>query len=317
MHFGIALDLGAGPSVGERLRQLNPVLAAAEAGGFGSVWIGESYATGPSDPRRFHLPNALMAAVAIGAQTSLPVGTGVNLLRAWHPLRFAYDAALADQLLAGRLTVGLGLGPAPLEDRFGPRASGADAVDGFINDVRAAWKPGRAGAWPRPVGENGPRMLIGGGVPRAARRAARLGDGFYSSSGYSLQRLRPLVETYLDELAASPGQARVPIVAVNRITVVAEHAEEARKLGREHAAVLVRTYQELGTWTAATNGDLTKDRTGEIALIGTPPDVVAQVERYREVGVTDVYFRVAMGALPVPAAVRTIELLSQVLPMNG
>lgn len=341
-RFGLAVDMGHfDTSVAQGLDDLMPVIAAAEAAGIESVWLGESYPTSAEDPGGFHLSSPLLVAAALAERTSLRFGTGVSLLQAWHPLRFAYDVAVADQLTRGRLAVGLGLGPSDLRARFdGPRGPRGAVFEEQVAFLRAMWRgeehfDGRffstsAGIWPRPLQVPSPALLIGGGVQASARRAARLGDGYYASSGYDLALVSGQARTYHTEVtrrhAASeaddghadtgPAAARGDSgsVIVNRITVIEEDAAALDPLVDRHVAPLISAYASFGTVRLG-DAPAGADRTGDLALLGTPDQLVEQLLRYLLAGVTGVQFRVSPGGLPIRHAVRTVELLGrEVLP---
>lgn len=323
-RFGLALDFGVtGNSVAQRIDEYLPVIdAAEEAAAFSSIWLGESYPTSARDPGGFHLPAPLLVASALAGRTRLGLGTGVSLSPAWHPLRLAYDAAVADQVTGGRLRLGVGLGPPGLGERFGNRAGPRGAVvEDQISFMRAMWRGDQrydgayytstAGIWPLPLQPGGPPVLVGGGVEASARRAARYGDGYYASSGYRFEQVAQLATIYRQALGA---ESRAGAVLVNRITLVHTDGRLAESLVDRHVAPLLDAYTRLGTLRGG--GTAAKaDRSGGIALVGTPDEVVPQLLSYLDCGVTDVQFRVRPHGLPVGDAVRTVRLLAtEVIP---
>src|SRR6476659_1217323 len=106
VRLRLALDLGSSQAIGEQLAHADEVIGGAEDAGFESVWLGESYHLGPAP---FHLPSPLITLTHLATRTTLGLGTGVLLLRAYDPRKLAYEAALVDQLTDGRLTLGIGL----------------------------------------------------------------------------------------------------------------------------------------------------------------------------------------------------------------
>ncbi len=118
---------------------------------------------------------------------------GVALAPFQHPLRFAEDCAVVDQISDGRLIAGLALGwreeefrafSIPMRERVGRTAE-------LVEVCRRAWAPGRfshrgrhfafdqVAVTPKPA--HPIRVLLGGTVPESVARAGRLGDGFLSS----------------------------------------------------------------------------------------------------------------------------------------
>jgi alkanesulfonate monooxygenase SsuD/methylene tetrahydromethanopterin reductase-like flavin-dependent oxidoreductase (luciferase family) len=80
--------------------------AAAERAGFDDVWLAEhhfmSYGICPSA--------VTLAAYVLGSTRRVGVGTAVSTLSTWHPVALAEQAALLDQVSAGRFRLGVGRG---------------------------------------------------------------------------------------------------------------------------------------------------------------------------------------------------------------
>jgi probable F420-dependent oxidoreductase len=133
-----------------------------------------------------------MAAVS----TNLRLATGVLILPQRNPLVLAKEIATLDQLSKGRVTLGVGVGW--LAEEFAalgiPFAERAARTDEAIAALRAAWTQSPAthhGTFhdftdvhvlPQPVQSGGVPIVIGGHTPAAARRAGRLGDGFFPAN---------------------------------------------------------------------------------------------------------------------------------------
>jgi alkanesulfonate monooxygenase SsuD/methylene tetrahydromethanopterin reductase-like flavin-dependent oxidoreductase (luciferase family) len=121
---------------------------------------------------------ALSAAAAVTERIRLVTDILIAPLRANTAL-FAKQTATLDQLSGGRLE--LGLSPGGREDdyelsglEFGARGR---AFDRQLEDLRRLWG-GEGGVGPAPSRGGRPRLLIGGGIDRAFRRAARYADGW-------------------------------------------------------------------------------------------------------------------------------------------
>ena len=112
LTLGIALDFGSKlRPLRAQLERQSALLDAAEAAGFEMVAAGES-----SSPGAFHLPNALLVLGTLAQRTRLRLCTGVAQLPAWPAWKLALEAAQLDQLCGGRLTLGVGLGSAALQN---------------------------------------------------------------------------------------------------------------------------------------------------------------------------------------------------------
>jgi alkanesulfonate monooxygenase SsuD/methylene tetrahydromethanopterin reductase-like flavin-dependent oxidoreductase (luciferase family) len=126
---------------------------------------------------------ALAAAAAVTERIRLTTSILLAPLRANHSL-FAKQAASLDRLSGGRLVLGLGVGAR--EDDFtvgglDPHSRGRD-MDALLDTATAIWR-GERGVGPQPATPGGPRLLIGGQVPAAFRRAAKYGEGWIMGGG--------------------------------------------------------------------------------------------------------------------------------------
>jgi alkanesulfonate monooxygenase SsuD/methylene tetrahydromethanopterin reductase-like flavin-dependent oxidoreductase (luciferase family) len=95
-----------GQTHGEVLAATVETAIAAEQAGFDDVWFAEhhfmSYGVCPSA--------VTLAAYALGRTEHITVGTAVSVLPAQHPVALAEQAALLDQVSAGRFRLGVGRG---------------------------------------------------------------------------------------------------------------------------------------------------------------------------------------------------------------
>ena len=130
----------------------------------------------------------------IAALTSkVRLGTGVMILPQRHPFYVAKEVATLDIVSRGRALLGIGSGWCAEEfDALGLdfRQRGK-RTDEALQSLRALWRDDpstfkgahfsfeRIRSFPKPVQKGGVPILIGGHSRAAARRAARLGDGFY------------------------------------------------------------------------------------------------------------------------------------------
>jgi probable F420-dependent oxidoreductase len=185
-----------------------PFLRMIEEAGVESVWtvehpiIAENYeklydysedGTAPFQPDTEMSDPLEWLAFAAGVTERLKLGTGVLLLPLHAPIILAKRVATLDALSDGRVLLGVGMGwqreeyqsiGVPYEER-GKR------LDDGIAAVRALWTQSpatyhgqfynftRVHSDPKPMQTGGVPILIGGSSEIAARRAGRIGDGFY------------------------------------------------------------------------------------------------------------------------------------------
>lgn len=238
MKFGATFGYGIDDGVGFPDYLLGGARAAEESG-FESVWIGEHVLFPKHDarypytpdgeipqPPETAFPDPLTAlAFVAGATTTLRLGTGVLVLPQRNAFLLAKEAATLDRLSRGRLELGVGIGWMREEsEALGiPFEHRAARTDEHIDVMRRVWREPRpdingrftraeqVAIYPKPAQPDGPPIHIGGNSPHAARRAGRIGDGFYPvvASG---DDLRPLVTTMRDAAEAAgrdPDQIEV------------------------------------------------------------------------------------------------------------
>jgi probable F420-dependent oxidoreductase len=144
-------------------------------------------------PEACELPDPLDLLAWLAARTErLRLGTGILVLPEHHPLQLAKRCATIDRLSGGRLFLGVGVGWMREEVAalgIDPDERGTRTDEG-IAALRVIWgedEPSFAGrhyafgpvrSHPKPVQATIP-ILVGGHSPAAARRAGRLGDGFF------------------------------------------------------------------------------------------------------------------------------------------
>ena len=194
---------------------------AAEQAGIESLWTVEhviwpsSYdseypysATGkmPGD-KTSPIPDPLVwLSFAAAHTTTLRLGTGIVILPERNPLVFAKEVATLDRLSKGRLQLGIGVGW--LEEEFDALgiswARRGARTDEYVHAMRALWASDDASydgefvafenvsSNPKPDTGSVP-IVIGGHSVAAAKRAGRLGDGFFPGKG-SIAELTEMID---------------------------------------------------------------------------------------------------------------------------
>ena len=194
---------------------------AAENAGFESLWTVEhviwpeaydsQYPYHPSGKMpgqpSIPIPDPLIWLTWVGAVTTrIRLGTGILLLPERNPLVVGKELATLDHLSGGRMELGIGVGW--LKEEFEalgiPWERRGARTDEYVAALRALWAGDGAtfdGEFtsfrevtsnPKPVSGEIP-ITVGGHSRAAARRAARLGTGFYPGAG-SVDDLRGAAE---------------------------------------------------------------------------------------------------------------------------
>jgi probable F420-dependent oxidoreductase len=184
---------------------------AVEENGIESVWAEEH----PAVPRKLTLPDDFDADMQgeqsgdtplheipfpdpivwlsqLAALTdAVKLGTGVLVLPLHNPVLLARTAATLDDLSGRRLILGVGLGWLKEEyEACGvPFSARAERLEEYIHALRAAWSPEGSysgetvrfeeiAGGPKPDEGHIP-IHVGASMPKGARRAGRLADGFF------------------------------------------------------------------------------------------------------------------------------------------
>lgn len=232
MDFGIVFA-NTGPFT--RTDAAVEMAQAAEAAGFESLWTVEHVVVpkGYESPYPYSpdgkmpggedapIPDPLIWLTWLAASTtSIKLATGIMILPQRNPLVLAKETATLDKMSKGRLTLGVGVGWMEEEfDALGvPFADRGTRTDEYIGAMRALWSEESAsyhGTYvnfdecvlrPQPKEKSIP-LHIGGHTDIAARRAGRLGDGFFPAKGSheELARLFEVVRTTAAEHGRDPS----------------------------------------------------------------------------------------------------------------
>jgi G6PDH family F420-dependent oxidoreductase len=167
----------------------------AEAAGFHALWISDHYH--PWNDQQGHSAFVWSVIGALSEATSLPVTTGVTCptLRI-HPAVVAHAAATSAVMHQGRFSLGVGSGEALNEHILGTHWPEADVrlemLEEAVDVMRTLWSGGQHSHRGRhytvenariyDLPDAPPPVLVSGFGPKAVRLAARIGDGFVTTS---------------------------------------------------------------------------------------------------------------------------------------
>jgi len=213
------------------------VATAAEASGFESLWTVEHVVVpsgyrsqypysksgrmpGPEDSP---IPDPLVWLSYVAALTStIKLATGILIVPQRNPLVTAKEVATLDVLSGGRTILGVGAGW--LEEEFDalgvPFERRGKRLDEHIEAMRAAWTQDKASyagemvsftdviVRPQPPQGSVP-IVVGGHSEVAARRAGRLGDGFFPGTSRDLGAILDVMRAAAVEAGRDPDAVEV------------------------------------------------------------------------------------------------------------
>jgi probable F420-dependent oxidoreductase len=169
------------------------------------------------------MPDPLSWLTWVGAHTTtLGLATGILILPLRSPVVLAKQCATVDHLTGGRFTLGVGVGW--LEEEFDAVGVTWDDrgahTDDSVHALRALWEQHESSyegshssfsnvyCYPKPVSGTIP-VVVGGHSRPAARRAGRIGDGFFPADSRSLPALLPVMRSAAEEAGRDPDAIEI------------------------------------------------------------------------------------------------------------
>lgn len=253
----------------------------AEEAGFDSLWTVEHVVVPAGYESRYPyspdgrmpgteeapIPDPLVWLAYVAARTSrIKLATGILILPQRNPVVLAKETATLDRLSGGRLLLGVGVGWLREEfDALGvPWEARAARTEEYVAVLRALWRepePSYAGRfvsferaklYPKPARPEGIPVVVGGHSEAAARRAGRIGDGFFPANA-STDEVAGLVAVMrraatdagrdpdaIEVTAGGPpdaeGAKRLAEIGVHRMVVPGFRPERLRRFADEVVA---------------------------------------------------------------------------------
>ncbi|MCH5642056.1 LLM class F420-dependent oxidoreductase [Gordonia sp. ABSL49_1] len=279
------------PQQGATYDDLLRVARATEELGFDAFFRSDHYLAMGSDG----LPgptDAWLTLAGLARETSrIRLGTLVSSATFRHPGQLAIEVAQVDQMSEGRVELGLGAGwferehaaygiPFPsMGDRFDRLEESFEIVTGLWETPEgrtfdyegAHYRLTNSPALPKPVQRPRPPIIVGGsGKRRTPALAARFADEFN------------VVFAPVDEANAQIGRVRA---------ACAKSGRRPETIRFSAALVLCCGADDAEFGRRADAIGRAPDELRENGAAGTPDEVVATIERYRELGVDRVYLQ--------------------------
>jgi alkanesulfonate monooxygenase SsuD/methylene tetrahydromethanopterin reductase-like flavin-dependent oxidoreductase (luciferase family) len=269
------------------------------------------------------MPSPLTLASAVAARTNhLLVNIAAIVLPLHDPVRLAEQIATADLISHGRVSAVLGIGYVDQEFTMAgvERARRTQLLEEYIDVMKKAWT-GEPFEWqgrtitvrPKPFSQPHPPILIGGGAPASARRAARMRLPFLPTLG------DPELKRIYDEESAAIGYQGMCVLPVGPGFVhVAEDPEKAWSEIKKYAMYDAQSYagvQSTGNrsmmYSQASDPD--ELRREGIYRVVTPDECVALTEEIGPMGT--IIMRPLMSGMPTELGWSSLELFkNEVLP---
>jgi len=323
MFFGIRFDFRNPPlaatSMADRYAAALDMVEWADDLGCVNVTVSEHH--GSADG---YLPSPIPMLAAMAARTRNTRFMIGALIAPFHdPLRLAEDLIFLDNLSRGRVDVVLAGGyvreefamfDVPMNERGARVAEAVNTLKAAFtgDEFRFRGRPVRL--TPPPTRPGGPSVLLGGSSEAAARRAARIADGFIPS-------LPEFWEFYRDERVRLGHPDPGPTQQRDNTTVFL--AEDPERAWHEMAPFFMHEMNAYGAWQAQdgvatqyrtiTDTDALRD-TGQYRVI-TPEQMVHEL---KALPVPFHMFHPMCGGMPVELAWSSMRLFSdRVLPALG
>lgn len=300
IHGGSHITMGAGSA------QIAAHAAAAEADGFPTYWVNQVL-----------VPDALTLLAAVGQATStIELGTAVIPTWTRHPLMLAAQALTTQEIIGGRLLLGIGLAHRPtIEARYAiaferPAANMAEYLDVLLPAVRDRSVDVRGDVWSATAEAMGgppevasPQVMLAAMGPRMLAMAGARADGnilWLSGPRTVADRIRPAM------VAAAEAAGRpLPRIVASVPVCVTDRPDEVRGL----IGSVLESYNSLPSYRAVMDFE-GADGVEDVAIVGDEAQVRDGLARFDEAGATD--FAAVEFTLAEDEAARTRALLREV-----
>lgn len=334
MEIGICsfADVGVHPISGEkvdpqqRLSNLLEEIELADQLGLDVFAVGEHH----RPDYAVSSPAVVLAAAAMRTK-NIRLSSGVTVLSSDDPVRVYQQFATVDLLSGGRAEIMAGRGSFiesfPL---FGNNLDDYDALFAEklhmlirINEnEKLSWEGKftqtvkNRGVYPRAVHGKLPIWVAVGGTPESVVRAAEYGLPMtIAIIGGMPARFAPFAKLYKDVFKEAGHEPAGLQLGINSHTYIAEDSKKARdEFYPSYAEVMTRIGRERG-WQGLSRAqfDASTQKEGAL-LVGSPQEVIDKILYEHELfGHTRFLAQMSVGALPHKLAMKTIELLGDVV----
>jgi alkanesulfonate monooxygenase SsuD/methylene tetrahydromethanopterin reductase-like flavin-dependent oxidoreductase (luciferase family) len=331
MKLGIYLNAQhpAGDDPARRFAETREQVRLIRSLGFDSIWGGEHHVT----PGFHYFPLLPLLQRLAAEAEGLWLGTNLVLLPLHNPVELAEVGAFLDVITGGRFLLGVGLGyraeefavfGVPMAERVSRLVEGVEIIRRLWTEDRVThrgrhWQFADVGIRPRPLQQPRPPILVGGQVPAAIARAARIADGWLAVP-------IPTVDEFAVQaagFAAARAAAGLPPSGhVCRLLEVVCAPDEETAI-RRAAPFLLEKYAAYRSWglrgialdPAAPPAAQLRRLAADRFAVGSPTQVADALLRQHRAGVTHASMRVSWPGMGQADILAGLELLGrEVLP---
>ena len=285
----------------------------AEQIGMSSLWIPEHHFV-----NLFLHPSPLLTAVRVAAATKhIRIGTNVLVLPFYDMRRLAGEIAQADQLMHGRLEIGVGRGAFKYEfDRLGiPLSESRERFDESLSVLESLLKERDVSSdgthykhdaltiTPRPFQKPAPPIWIAAVQPEAIYHCARRG---YNVTTTALRSPFEEAEQQAKSFKRGRDEAKSPVrprLSVLRMGFVCRNeADVSEKLklaagnDQRHHNLRSGDGEVVGGAIVPRETERTEADLRNALLIGTVPEIIGKLRRYADLGVDELVLNMSFGA---------------------
>ncbi|WP_026119665.1 LLM class flavin-dependent oxidoreductase [Nocardiopsis ganjiahuensis] len=309
--FALSVLAGGGTGVGttaeEGLAGTVALARTADRRGFHRFWMSEHHAMGATSVSS----PPLMVARLIAETTRIRLGAGGVMLPNHAPLLIAEQFGMLDALAPGRIDLGLGRAPGTDGATAAALRRGADANDGFPQQVLELlgflgddFPPGHPyrsvhavpGPWQAaqnrvPEPSTGPEIWMLGSSPYSARLAARLGRPYAFALQFGDADIDTALRLYREEFQPSEVLAE-PRTLVSVPVAVSDVPVESKRQAATSAMAMLRMFtrkgylllppDEVDAYQATAQERQVLDTYVDLSFHGTPATVADRLESLHE-----------------------------------
>lgn len=331
MKFGLcltgALQQPQGSDMARRFQEVVEVARLAQELGFDFLYAGQHYL---SHPYQMLQPLPVMARLAAEAPEMTLIPTAVLPLH--NPVDLAELVATLDVITQGRTALAVVQGYREEEfEAFGAaRGHRVPRMLEALELMKRLWteeevtfhgqyfQVTRAHIGLRPLQRPHPPLWYAANSDAAVQRAGRLGYPWYINPHSTTATIQRQVPLYLQALREA-GHPPPTVFPMLRECFIAQTREKALETCRPFLAGKYDTYAQWGQDRALPGQESFRVPFESLAqgrfIIGDPEDAVAELERYRALGVTHAGLRMRWPGMGLEPTLRSMRLLAeQVMP---